>query len=273
MGRMKELMIMTQDIAYDQYMIDQCEHQVDDHHAEESHINTNVVHVNFATKQQVLPNFSSVNTKKMHHSALILSDVCSQCAHCGLALTDAVSVERGMGGRCSSKGYMEDPVDGDELQAMIDLAEYPELVELLTKNYKPLGVRGLMNGLVKVASLNRKHEVFGACCDAIDSLGYKRLASLLRQSLAAVSVTENKNYPDYYAVWVKKLHFKYQWVREMREIPGTRTKVLDVRGILVPKTQKVPLWDALNRVYDGYIVKTEKGAFKIKRGKSQAVKA
>jgi len=225
--------------------------------------------------QQPLPNVAfigTVNTKKRNHAELITQDICTHCAHCGLPLTDAISSERGLGPRCSSKGYLEDPKDGDEMQAMIDLAEYPELVELLTKNYKPLGVRGLMNGLVKVASLNRKHEVFSACCDAIESLGYRKLATLLRDSIAAISVSEDAKYPDFYTVWVKKAYWNYTWMREVYSIPGHRAKIYGVKGILIPKTQKRALWLALMRVYSGYVVKTAKGAYKIKSGKRQAVK-
>jgi hypothetical protein len=287
---MKELLIMEQDTAYDQYVINQCEalneashheHDCQEHHAQGDA--DNVVHVNFAQvaanaptlQSPTLPGISltgTVNTKKRVHSDLIMEGVCQRCAHCGMELTDSVSVERGIGPTCSKKGYLEDPKDGDEMQAMIDLAEYPELVDLLTKNYKPLGVRGLMNGLVKVASLNRKHEVFSACCDAIDSLGYGRLAALLRDSIAAISVYENDKYPDYLVVWVKKAYWNYTWMRELYNIPGTRTKIHGIRGVLILKTQKQNLWAAMKRVYEGYVVKTNKGAFKIKSGPKQVVK-
>lgn len=272
---------MEQDTAYDQYIADTCDAATDgichEHDVlEDQHAADNVVHVDFARVAAMAPTVASPNivstTTKRHHSALVMEGVCQKCAHCGMALTDSVSVERGIGPTCSKKGYLEDPKDGDEMQAMIDLAEYPELVDMLTKNYKPQGVRGLMNGLVKVASLNRKHEVFGACCDAIDSLGYTRLASLLRESIAAIVVSEKDAYPDYLVVWVKKAYWSYGWMRELYNIPGVRTKVYNVQGVLVPKVQKRPLWEAMNRVYGGYVVKTNKGAFKIQPVPGQAVK-
>ena len=274
---------MEQDTAYDAYTADQCDcqvngpcHQLD---CKEHHVEGNVVHVNFAAVAVTAPTLPNVplvdvTTKKRHHNDLVMEGVCSRCAHCGMELTDSVSVERGIGPTCSRKGYLEDPKDSDEMQAMIDLAEYPELVELLTKNYKPQGVRGLMNGLVKIASLNRKHEVFGACCDAIDSLGYSKLGSLLRESIAAISVSEPEAYPDYLLVWVKKAYWNYTWMRELySNVTGVRAKVHGVRGVLVPKTQKQPLWATMKRVYEGYVVKTSKGAFKIQSGPKQAVKA
>jgi len=270
-----------QEAAYNQYLADQCEAQLDGpchvQDCQEHHSEGNVVHANFAAvaaTAPTLPNVPLVNvtTKKRLHGDLIMEGVCSRCAHCGMELTDSVSVERGIGPTCSRKGYLEDPKDGDEMQAMIDLAEYPELVDLLTRNYKPQGVRGIMNGLVKVASLNRKHEVFSACCDAIDSLGYRKLATLLRDSIAAIAVSEDAKYPDFYTVWVKKAYWNYTWMREVYSIPGHRAKIYGVKGILIPKTQKRALWLSLMRVYSGYVVKTAKGAYKIKSGKKQQVK-
>lgn len=219
----------------------------------------------------VAPVLVGLTTQKRHHSDLLLEGVCQRCAHCGMELTDSVSVERGIGPTCSKKGYLEDPKDGDEMQAMIDLAEYPELVQFLTDHYKPQGVRGLMNGLVKVASLNRKHAVFSVCCDAIDSLGYRKLASILRESLAAVLVSENKQYPDYLVVWVKRANFQWSWYRLLKVIPGVRHKTYGVRGVLVPKVQRRALWAAILSEYKGLVVKTPKGAFKVARGSKQPV--
>jgi hypothetical protein len=214
----------------------------------------------------------TISTTKLHHSTLIMHGVCEKCAHCGQPLTDSVSIERGIGPVCSKRGYHEDePKDADEIQAMIDLAEYPDLVEFLTEHYKPQGVRGLMNGLVKVCSLNRKHECFAACCEAISSLGYDRLASTLRESIAVVVLTEPDN--DHYKVWVKKSDFSWPWYNSIKVIPGFRR----VRGGCVfPKneTSRKMLWAAMREHYEGLVVKTPKGAFKIgPRPKKETVAA
>ena len=208
-----------------------------------------------------MDNFNgTISVTKRNHSELILSGFCSKCAHCGQPLTDSVSIERGIGPVCSKKGYLEDPKDADEMQAMIDLAEFPELVDFLTENYKPLGVRGLMNGLVKVCSLNRKHECFGACCEAIVSLGYDRLASTLRESIAVVKVTEPTD--GVYNVWVKKSDFSWPWYNSIKVIPGfSRVR----GGCRFPKNEqsRKMLWQAMREHYDGLVVKTPTGAFRI----------
>ena len=195
---------------------------------------------------------------------MIFEGVCENCAHCGMPLTDSVSVERGIGPICSKKGYMEEPANGDEIQAMIDLAEYPELVDFLTANYKPQGLRGLMNGLVKVCSLNRKHEVFSACCDAIQSLGYGKLAAVLRESIATVSVKKLPKHAGFFSVWVQKCDFDVEWGKEMLAIPGAK-QVKQARGILIPvnDVNRKAIWRSLREYYEGLVVRTEKGAYKI----------
>jgi hypothetical protein len=191
--------------------------------------------------------------KKGQHHTLVFQGVCSNCAHCAMKLTDAVSIERGLGPVCSKRGYLEDPTDPDENQAIIDLAEYPQLVEFLMKNYKPQGVRGLMNGLVKICSLNRRSPVHPACCDAIESLGYKRLASTLRESLAVIEIKEHDD--KTYNVWVKKSEFQWQWLRDLQQkIPGTYRSA-QYKGILVPKSAKQMLWAIILEHYDGLCAK------------------
>lgn len=218
----------------------------------------------------------TISTTKRHHSNLVFEGVCSECAHCGHSLTDSVSIERGIGPVCSKKGYKEDAKDADELQAMIDLAEYPDLVEFLVEHHKPQGVRGLMNGLVKLCSLNRKHPAFGAMCEAVSSLGFDKLASVLRESIAVVDVKEHPEYPGYYLVWVKKRDFSWSWARSLKNIPGWRYPRKGIRGILVPvqEAARKQLWTAMKDHYEGLVVKTPKGAFKIEpRPKAKTVAA
>ena len=214
-----------------------------------------------------------ISTKKRHHADLCFEGVSSSCCHCGMPLTDSISIQAGMGVVCRKRGgYTEEPKNADELQAMIDLAEFPELVEFLTKHYKPQGVRGLMNGLVKICSLNRKHEAFGRCCDAIQSLGFDKLASVLRETLAVVVLSENVNFPGHYVVWVKKRDFTWRWGRDVRDIPGAFQRK-GIRGIIVPINDpaRKQLWTAMRTHYLGYVVKTSKGAFKITPPKTATV--
>jgi len=217
------------------------------------------------------PNLSNINTKKVVHGNLVVSGVCSHCAHCGQPLTDSVSIERGIGPICSKKGYHEDPVDGDEIQALIELSDYPDLVAFLTEHYKPQGVRGLMNGLVKVCSLNRRSPVHRVCCTAIESLGYKRLASTLRKSLASVFITNSEEYPGHLEVRVLYRDYSRAWQRDLTAkgygiFFSSKTKTLlvpvhkpddesqvAVNGDGIPN-RKI-LWDSLTQHYEGLVVR------------------
>jgi len=230
--------------------------------------------------------------QKQRHGQLILEGVCTHCAHCALKLTDSESVERGLGPICSKKGYFEEPKDGDEMQAMIDLAEYPELVEFLVQNYKPQGIRGMVNGLVRVCSLNRKSEVHKACTDAIESLGYRMLASLLRESLCVVEIKESEKYPGSVEIWCKKADWKWQFTNSLKYLQGAffskplRATVVPLHKIVrvdigsevreeqrplmgrdpttgEQETHKRIIWNLLLRHYKDYFAKTPKGCVRV----------
>jgi len=193
---------------------------------------------------------------------LVFEGVCTNCAHCSQPLSDAVSIERGIGPVCSKKGYMEDPKVSDEIQAMIDLAEFPSLVTFLVERYKPQGVRSMMNALVKICSLNRRSPVHPACCDAIESLGYTRLASTLRESIAVVEISVLSASDDRLKVWVKKSEWNWRWTTEIRQILGAGYSTQH-KGTLVPAARKRELWNLIKKHYAGLCCKTPTGTVKI----------
>lgn len=169
----------------------------------------------------VLEFVGKLSTEKRAHGALIFEGICTKCAHCGMPLTDAESVQRGIGPICSQKGYAEDPKDADEMQAMISLAEFPDVCTFLVENYRPQGVRGLVNGLVRLASLNRgKDDFHAACCDAISALGFARMANLLRESISVIQLKDSETHPGCVEVWVKKYAYTRSWSLDTRQIPG-----------------------------------------------------
>lgn len=188
------------------------------------------------------PVVGGILMKKRAHNDLILEGICSRCAHCALKLTDGDSIERGIGPICSRRGYFDDPKQGDEIQAMIDLAEYPELVDFLTEHYKPQGIRKMVNGLVRVCSLNRKSPVHQACTDAIESLGYDKLASLLRESLACIEIKTSEAFPGSVEIWVKRADWKYAFTNALRGLHGAFFSRAQ-KATIVPMTKKVPNWD------------------------------
>jgi hypothetical protein len=177
------------------------------------------------TKVDLVAKFvGTLTTKKLHHNQLLLTGTCSSCAHCGMDLTDGLSVQRGLGPSCASKGYKEDPKEGiepDEMGSMIALAEFPEVCTFLVENYRPQGLRGLMNGIVKISSLNKNNsKLHAACCDAIECLGWIRLANTLRESICVVVIKESTKHPGCIEVLLKRHAFKYGWLQDLKQIPG-----------------------------------------------------
>lgn len=195
---------------------------------------------------------------------LIFDGVCTHCAHCGQPLTDSESIERGIGPVCSKKGYLEDPKQADEMGGIIALAEFPDLADYVAKVYKPQGARKMMNFLVKICALNRRSPVHLACTDAIEALGYKQLASTLRESVAVIEVKPRKDDPDNFLVWVKRSEWHWDWTNALRTLPGTRFpgRYSGEKGTIVPKRHKSALWDMMNRYYAGFCAKvpTKDGA-------------
>ncbi len=218
--------------------------------------------------------FQYESSGRVSRDKLILEGACSHCAHCGQPLTDSVSHERGIGPICSKKGYNEDPKDPDEIQAFIHLSPYPDLVQtLLTKigpPESPNRMRKLMNELVRICSLNRKSPVHRDVCDAIDALGYWKLASTLRECIHTVEIKELKEYPDHFAVKTKyeRINFDFNSrIRQLSGLPFSRA----AKAFLVPKKNSDGLpnnknvWNTAVEFYEGEIVKTSRGSFKLSK--------
>jgi hypothetical protein len=239
------------------------------------------------------PDLSQLTTVKIPHRNLILAGVAEKCAHCGLALTDAVSVQRSMGPICYGKGYSEDPVDGDEIQAMIELSAWPELVEFLTVHYKPLGLRGLINGLVRVCCLNRprsngtgNREVFNSCCNAIEYPGHRKMAARLRNTLAVCSIKDSEKRPGHLEIWVKKSEYKWSWSQDTRNYLNGSFFDRQAKALVIPITKpdgnpvyskmtenglclsnRQALWNLLCKHYHGMVLKKDGEGHLIKKAK------
>ena len=194
---------------------------------------------------------------------LVFEGVCTHCAHCGQPLTDAESSQRGIGPICSKKGYTDEVEPIDPMDAMLALAQYPQLVDYLNAKYKPQGNRALANGLVRTASLNRRTPVHAACTDALDALGYKKLASALRESLAVVEIFDSKVQAVAYGLWVRKAEFDWNFYRALSALQGVRTLRYPAKEIVVPKVHRRALAQLILKYYEGLCVKTNGGAHKI----------
>ncbi len=136
------------------------------------------------------PDLSNLTTKKLHHATMIADHCCTACACCGQPLSDGLSCQVGMGPTCRSKGFSQEPLPSDPIDAMILLSAWPELVLFLNKHYAPDGNRGLVNRGSEQKDGNE--DLFRACCDAVEALGYPKMANLLRNTLVVAWLDKSK---------------------------------------------------------------------------------
>lgn len=204
----------------------------------------------------------ALNEQARKHK-IVLEGVCSRCAHCSLGLTDAVSVQRGIGPVCSKKGYAEQPeIESDPVEALIMLSKWPFLVDFLTRYSGGLekgNVQKLMNGLVRLCSLNRKTEVHDACTDALERLGYLKLASLLRQCLCVVEIRDSQNNPNHQVCWVKKSDWSPSWSWKIRKAVPDAFFSRQEKGMLYPIEFKKAVWHLIKEEYAGLCVRCPDG--------------
>ena len=165
----------------------------------------------------------ALTTKKLHHNQLVLTGIADRCVRCGMELTDSLSLETSIGPYCRGKGYNDEGVKegADEMGAMIALAEFPEVCQFLIEKFRPLGLRKLMNGIVRCAALNRNNtKLHAACADAIEALGWVRLANTLRESICIVVIKHSTKHPGCIEVHMKRHAYKYGWAQDMKQIQG-----------------------------------------------------
>lgn len=207
----------------------------------------------------------------------VLDGVCSRCCHCGLNLTDAVSVERGIGPICSAKGYHADQKDGDPAKAMAILAEFPELLDFLVTKYysNEADPRKFMNGLVRVASLNRGdlrlHEKIS---DAVEALGWGKLADATRESLAVIEIHKPAEAGTPYRLRVKNRSFKWAFTSDLRQVPGVSFSRYPRKSWAFPESSKPAVWEIILKHYEGECGRIVGGlGFKIERKRCEKAAA
>lgn len=208
---------------------------------------------------------SKLTTQKIAHGSLILHGVTEKCAHCGLDLTDALSIQTSLGPKCrKTAGYFTEPdFEGDVMDAMVHLSPYPEVFQFMLDHYKPGGARALMNGLVRLCALNRKTQLHRDCTNAIEVLGYRKLASTLRRSIEDVVVKTSKDFPGFLQVWIRRALYNSSFNYDCRQDIPNHTWNRRLRSRLVPDSDKRALWTLLRKHYAGCLLTTAEGTREI----------
>jgi hypothetical protein len=180
------------------------------------------------------------NTQVKH--AQIAKLTATRCCACRKALTDAESVETGLGPICSGKFYNPQHVPTVEMvQKAIGLlaaAGLPEHIEdgfLGLVNNDHTNARKGSNLLVYWASCNydNRDEVF-KCSRIIRALGYVELADKLEEDRTKATIRKSAD-GTLIEAWLPDTH---TLSRDLKDIPGW-LKPVDARGIYLKQGHKV----------------------------------
>ena len=176
----------------------------------------------------------------------------TQCACCGRALLDAVSVETGMGPHCrKAHGYAD--AQGEANWALV-MAELDSVLAVAEVNPE-MGQRKAANVVVhRIACLGEALPQLLAMVNALRALGFTKLAARITQRWASIRIEET---PEGLSV---KTPFNEDFVPAARAIPGRRwVKPVNI----FPASSKPQLWAALRKCFAGRIASGPKGLFVI----------
>lgn len=184
--------------------------------------------------------------------------VATHCVCCGRALSDAPSIEAGMGPHCREKyGYDEAQGPADEAEAMAIVAPHREALELSADiEGNP---RRFANVLVHRLAVLIDGEVAVACVNALRALGFSKLSRHCAARMVKISVSEEKdeagNVVAYtikapYSEAVRRLSLA-RWDRELR--------VTRVRIYRSAEGAQRAIEDALTRDFPGALVDFPRG--------------
>lgn len=165
----------------------------------------------------------------------------THCCICRAALTDAVSVERGIGPVCSRKYYIvEHEITPEMVEVALGIIACSKLdnaVKLTVKHLKD-NPREFCNILIKWASAHYdERSVVFDVADAVEALGFVELASKLREDRTCVHVRPDASDPERITVHTRT---SYMFSRTVRRIPGCQptAKIGRYEGYSLPKAHE-----------------------------------
>lgn len=187
--------------------------------------------------------------------------VASHCCLCGRALVDAVSVEAGIGPECRRRsGYAEaqGPIDtGDVVAALgvlADDARLPNLPESAIQAWLDGDARKVANVLVHRIACDPGTEQALKYANAIDGLGFYKLAARLSDRMAKVRITEEDG------ELTVKTPYNPEAVDVLRRVPGRRWD-REAKVNRFPSSARRPLFAALRQAFPGTVAMGPRGLF------------
>lgn len=182
--------------------------------------------------------------------------VASRCAACGRALSDAPSIESGLGPDCREQhGHGAPDVAGEWTTVRALLA--PHLDALALPAGWDVDERRAANVLVHRIAVEQDGALAIACANAVRALGYRRLAERVGRRMARVQLWEEGG----------ALFVRAPSSNELRRLPRStwvadaKAFRVEVRGTLT----KLTVLEVLKLAYPGQLVSGPKGLFVLPR--------
>jgi hypothetical protein len=201
----------------------------------------------------------------------MLQMTASRCCICYKPLTDAESVEHGIGPVCSHKYYAPDQIPTQEqVQTALGLLAVSNLpdgvIDAFIKevNNDHLNARKGCNVLIYWCSANYENrtEVF-KCTSIMRALGYTELADKLEIDRSVASIKDNGDH------FVAFTQMKGGFERDMTRIPDVKKldgqKKGSKQGWFIPKSQEAYFLTVLGFYYPNQLACGSKGIFTIPR--------
>ncbi len=180
----------------------------------------------------------------------------TQCACCARPLTDAKSVETGMGKTCRKNHGFDKP------DALIDFEVASKIVGMSTM-IGMVGVtttRDMANRLTYRIAAEQDSPNVPALVNALRSIGFTKLADRIADRLVSVTIEVVDG------GFFVQASYSEEHVEAMRQVPGRRfQKREDNKGDFVPEKAKRALFAALVDAHLGQYVHGPKGVFVVAR--------
>jgi len=171
----------------------------------------------------------------------------THCCLCGRELLDAASVERGLGPTCAKRAGVGDTAHPADWPRALRALGRTDIAAASLPGWA-LDAHRVSNVLVHRVGRAPEAPAVPHVCEAIDALGYHRLAATLAARLVPVAVTVAAE-EEGLVVTTSKLDDPLfdAWVETMRQVPGRRWDG-ERKANVVPLRAKADLWHAMTTV-------------------------
>lgn len=183
-----------------------------------------------------------------HEDSPVTALVATHCCLCGRALTDAVSLERGIGPVCAEKHGVDGEHGATDWAAVARLVPAALVVEG--------DARRTANRVLYRVSASRDSAEVPALVEGLRALGFATVADRLTERLAEEGAVTVRREGDVLRV---EAPFNPAFNEALRAAAPGRRWDREAKAWRVPATARAGLWSALREVFRGHAIVTDAG--------------